>query len=168
MDKKSVLKWIRECNANVLSMLDIWLIIHTLAAVKALDLMANEAERDKNMSILFVETKKERKKDNSFLKKFAFIIAGKKRGKETNGCTIIQLHPDLEQVFVFLFFQIYKSLSYKILSTMPMPSCSNNSMIGSLISLDMGARTPVAVNLPSKTSWVAIPQGTPTVLAMAE
>jgi hypothetical protein len=66
--------------------------IYTLAAVKALDLMANEAERGKNI-VDMCRNKRERKKV-SFLKKICFYITGKKRGKEMNGCKIIQLHPD--------------------------------------------------------------------------
>ena len=67
------------------------------------------------------------------------------------------------------FFQSLSNLYvYKTFSMRPNPSFSKISRIGSQIALLYGACTPGSARTPSSTSWVAIPQGMPTVRAMAE
>jgi hypothetical protein len=57
---------------------------------------------------------------------------------------------------------------YNTRSTIAIPSFSSCSRIGSHISLVYGTSTPGVEIVPSRTNCVAIPQGMPTVRAIAE
>jgi len=59
-------------------------------------------------------------------------------------------------------------ISYNTRSTIVMPSSSNRSRRGSHISLVYGTSTPGEERVPSRTICVAMPQGMPTVRAIAE
>jgi hypothetical protein len=80
----------------------------------------------------------------------------------------------LQELTVFYYDEgsVYKMLLanffYRISSWQTTPSASIPLIRGSLMSEDMGAKIPGVRITPSKTNWVATPQGMPTKRAIAE